>query len=102
MPTQSSSFELPDAELRELQYRINADAKAGRINFVVTRNGEDEGYSIIFQDGPRRATVPLNHRPSEADFEDISTALHSWANYSDGGASSYTTEVPKDPGSEWS
>jgi hypothetical protein len=101
IPTPSSSFDLPDRDIRDLQQKINGASRAGRINFFVVRLPEGDAWSVIFQDGPRRATIRLRQRPSEGDIEDISTALRSWANYVEEG-SAYTTEVPRAPGSEWS
>jgi hypothetical protein len=98
MVIRSSSFEFPGPDLIVLQRRINGQAKAGSINFAVRRDPDTQelSWSVVFCDGPRRATVQFHHEPSEADLEDLSTALRSWANYQPEG-SAYTTEVPKAP-----
>jgi hypothetical protein len=98
----SSSYELPDREIRELQQRINGEAKAGHVNFFAAKSADGGlAWSVIFCDGPRRATVRLQNRPTEADIDSISTALASWATYHAEG-SAYTTEVPSAPSTEWS
>jgi hypothetical protein len=91
----------PDAELQVLERRIREDAGVGRVNFFGAQDVHGSVvWSVIYQDGPRRATVSLQARPQEADAEGISTALRAWARYREDG-SVYTTEVPPEPTSEW-
>lgn len=102
--TQSSSFEsksiAPDTDLLALAGEINSKTRAGRVNFFVVQEGEAASYAIIFQDGPKRATVRLRHRPSAADLDDIVQGLETWAGYK-GDSSLYSTDVPPLPMSEW-
>jgi hypothetical protein len=101
-PTPSSSFEAADRDLIELAQRIGEEARTGRVSFFGNKQADgDIAWSVIFQDGPRRATIGLRSRPSEADIEDIAMGLRSWANYRADGAV-YTTEVPTPLPSEWS
>jgi hypothetical protein len=90
-----------DAELQEFERRIAADAGVGRVNFYGVEQDGTTIWSVIYQDGPRRATVQMQARPQESDVVDISTALRTWAR-DRGSRSSYTTEVPALPLSEWS
>jgi hypothetical protein len=105
--TQSSSFDAnkavpPDIELQALARRIREEANIGRVDFFGVQGEYGEViWSVIYQDGPRRATVQLQARPQDDDVAGISTALRAWAKYREDG-SVYTTEVPVTPPSEWS
>lgn len=100
-PSSFSNFLPPDADLIALSHRINAKSKIGRVNFYsVQEQDQPVEYAIIFQDGPRRATVRLRHRPSEADIDDIVAGLQTWCGYKADSAL-YSTEPPPLPMSEW-
>lgn len=90
----------PDDALIALTRTINDKAKAGRVNFFATQRDGETTYAIIFQDGPKRATVKLRHRPTEADVDDIVQGLQAWAGYRSD-ASLYSLEPPPLPMSEW-
>lgn len=100
-PSSSSKFLPPDTDLIALQSRINSKTKSGHVNFYsLCRQDQPAEYAIIFQDGPRRATVRLRHQPSEADMDDIIGGLETWCGYKADSAL-YSNESPPLPMSEW-
>lgn len=108
MATRSSSSNLiedkfvqPDKDLLALSDLINKKTNTGRVNFYGVQQQDDiVEWHIVFQNGPKRATVALQGRPSEDQVDEFVTALEAWAGYK-GEGSLYTTDVPKDPATEW-
>lgn len=107
MATQSSSSDPkgpkqlpPDAELQALARLITGRLPYGRINFFIVEPPEGpQQYAVIFQNGSKRATVNMRHRPSEGDAGDIIRGWQGWAGSPDA-RPLYTTEVPGQ-GADW-